>query len=133
MRVRWGPGLNPEDLTVCKIVHSGFSAALENNCMGLKTLVGPRGRYRAYVENQIELRGTAGSQVDESFGSTPASETHGVQIWSPETSSHFPGAPKSRQALFTLPPIVWFFFVSFVILVTACLVGLYFFSHAAQH
>ena len=84
--------------------------------------------YRAYLENQLELQRMAASQVDETLASAPASETHAVQIPPPETpSSHFPEAetPKSR-------PIVWFFFISFVIMVTACLVGLYFFSHVAQ-
>ncbi len=92
--------------------------------------------YRAYLENQLEMRRMAASQVDETFASAPASETHAVQTSPPEaTSSHFPeaAAPKSRQALFTLTPIVWFFFISFVIMVTACLVGLYFFSRAVQH
>ena len=91
--------------------------------------------YRAYLENQLELRRMAASQVDETLASAPASETHAVQIPPPETtSSHFPEAetPKSRQSLFALPPIVWFFLISFVIMVTACLVGLYFFSHVAQ-
>ena len=40
--------------------------------------------YRAYLENQIELRRTAGSQVDESFTSAPASESPPVQISPPE-------------------------------------------------
>jgi len=91
--------------------------------------------YRAYLENQLELRRMAASQVDETLASAPASETHAVQIPPPETtSSHFPEAetPKSRQSLFALPPIVWFFLISFVIMVTACLVGLYFFSRVAQ-
>jgi len=91
--------------------------------------------YRAYLENQLELQRMAASQVDETLASAPASETHAVQIPPPETpSSHFPEAetPKSRQSLFALPPIVWFFLISFVIMVTACLVGLYFFSHVAQ-
>jgi hypothetical protein len=90
--------------------------------------------YRAYLENQLELRRMAASQVDETLASAPASETHAVQIPPPEiTSSHFPEAetPKS-QSLFALPPIVWFFLISFVIMVTACLVGLYFFSRVAQ-
>ena len=92
--------------------------------------------YRAYLENQLELRRTAASQVDESFASAPTSEAHAIQTSPSEAaSSHFPEpeAPKSRQALLTLPPIVWFFFISFVIMVTALLVGLFFFSRAAQH
>jgi hypothetical protein len=65
--------------------------------------------YRAYLENQLEMRGMAASQVDETFASALASETHAVQSSPPEaTSSHFPEteAFKSRQGLFTLPPIV---------------------------
>jgi hypothetical protein len=92
--------------------------------------------YRAYLQNQLEMRRTSASEADETFAPEPASETHAVQIPPPEaTSSNFPEAeaPTSRQALFTLPPIVWFFFISFVIMVAACLVGLYFFSRVAQH
>ena len=40
--------------------------------------------YRAYLESQLELRRTAGSQVDESFTSAPASESPPVQISPPE-------------------------------------------------
>jgi hypothetical protein len=78
----------------------------------------------------------ASSQVDETFASASTSETQAVQTSPAEaTSPHLPEAetPKSHQAFFTLPPIVWFFFISFVIMVTACSVGLYFFSRAAQH
>jgi hypothetical protein len=93
--------------------------------------------YRAYLENQLELRRTAASQVDESFASVPASETHAVETVPPEvtSSSHFPKAEArtSRQGLFALAPIVWFFFIPFVILITVLLVWLFFFSRAAQH
>jgi hypothetical protein len=92
--------------------------------------------YCAYLENQIELRRAAAFQVDETFASAPASDTHSAQTSAPEaTSFHFPEAeaPKSRQALFTLAPIAWFFVISFVVMITACLVGLFFFSRAAQH
>ena len=92
--------------------------------------------YRAYLENQLELRRTAASQVDASFAPAHASETHAVETVPPEvTSSHFPGAEArtSRQGLFALAPIVWFFFIPFVIMITILLVGLFFFSRAAQH
>ena len=92
--------------------------------------------YRAYLENQLELR-PAASQVDESFASAAANKTRPVQTSAPEaTSSHFPEAevPRSRQGLFTLAPIVWFFFISFIVMmITACLVWLLFFSRDAQH
>jgi hypothetical protein len=93
--------------------------------------------YRAYLENQIELRRTAASQVDGTLASTPASETHANETSPPEaTSSHFPEAEasKPRQTSFTLAPIVWFFLITFVIITIAgFLVWPLFLSLTPQH